>query len=165
MEIRSSYLENAHRHPSTLAREARKHLESVKFDTLVGTGLSGALVIPGLARELGVAWLIVRKDDDGSHSWQRVEGTIGAHWLFVDDFISSGATRERVINRMEQAAVRHGFATTYAGDYLYGWPSSGAHPPEFRPVGTTEYAPIKLPARATIQSANNAYITIGKRSA
>ena len=95
------------------ALKSRIHKPPV-FDTLIGTGLSGALVVPALANAMGLRWAIVRKDDN-SHSSSRIEGTIGERWLFVDDFISSG----RTLDRTKQIVRRACPATAYAGFYLY----------------------------------------------
>jgi len=87
----------------------------VAYDTLIGTGLSGTLVVPTMARALDVRWAIVRKDDEQSHASTRIEGEIGTRWLFVDDFISSGRTYRRV-----QAAVAATVGNTVlAGAWLY----------------------------------------------
>lgn len=64
--------------------------------SMVGTGMSGALAIPLLAKEYGCPWAIVRKESDQRHSCSRIEGTIGQWWMFVDDLTSTGDTRERV---------------------------------------------------------------------
>lgn len=71
-----------------------------RFDTIIGTGLSGAIVVPELARRLGLKWAIVRKQD-GSHSPNKIEGEIGKAWLFVDDFVDSGATQQFVMDAVE----------------------------------------------------------------
>lgn len=128
------------------AEHATKQLKDVDYDTMIGTGLSGALVVPRLARALGKYWAIVRKED-GSHSTNKVEGKIGQSWIFVDDVVDSGDTQARVIH-----AVRHHievqnyrtnndnswrlkegrhllptFSTEYLGTYTYGefGPNSG----------------------------------------
>lgn len=85
-----------------------------RADTFVGSGLSGALVVPTLARALGRHWAIVRKDD-GSHSSRRIEGEIGERWLFVDDFIEGGATLRRVRDMVE----RHAPGTEWVGSFEY----------------------------------------------
>lgn len=72
-------------------------------DTIIGTGLSGTLIVPTIARALGLKWAIVRKDNDGSHSINKVEGDIGTRWMFVDDFVSSGDTLRRVKTEVDKA--------------------------------------------------------------
>src|SRR4051812_16554608 len=95
LSLHGGYLGEAFSDPSVLIEEAKRTIKG-KYDTLVGTGLSGSLVIPLLARGLDCDWLIVRKENDGSHSTKPAEGRLGRRWLFVDDFIASGATLRRV---------------------------------------------------------------------
>lgn len=93
------------------------------FDTLVGVGVSGAVVVPTLARLLGVDFAIVRKENDGSHGWNKVEGVVGKKWLFVDDLVSSGATVRRVVWVMAEEFP----GSEPVGAYLY-------HSKEFNPA-------------------------------
>ncbi len=115
----SSYMERAYDHPDVIANRLMERVP-VHFDTLVGTGLSGTLIVPAVARMLGKHWLIVRKPGDGSHSNHIVEGTIGQRWLFVDDLIASGNTVKRVLGdltRVERASM---LSTQFVGAFLYG---------------------------------------------
>lgn len=93
------------------------------FDTLVGVGVSGAVIVPTLARLLGVHFAIVRKDNDGTHGWHKVEGMVGEKWLFVDDLVSSGGTVRRVIWVMADIFPH----SQPVGSYLY-------HSKEFNPA-------------------------------
>lgn len=86
-------------------------------DTLVGTGVSGALVVPYIGRVLDVHWALVRKPTEGSHSPHLVEGTIGECWVLVDDLIDTGATLRRV-----EEAIKldlYGWTTYCAGAITY----------------------------------------------
>lgn len=95
-------------------------LEGVKYDTLVGTGLSGTLVVPRLAEYLGKDWAIVRKRDENSHRERLVEGTqFGKRWIFVDDFMQYGGTTRRVLKEVSILAERSGFKTTFVGKFFY----------------------------------------------
>lgn len=98
---------------------AKEKLEPVLFDTIIGTGVSGAIIVPLLARELGCFWAIARKPRDGSHSYNEVEGDIGERWVFVDDLVDSGATVERTRRLVTAWTGRWGWDTEYAGTYLY----------------------------------------------
>ncbi len=49
----------------------------------------------------------MRKPNESGHSTEDVEGTLGRRWVFVDDFVSSGATLQRVIH-----AVNDNFLAT-----------------------------------------------------
>lgn len=118
------YLNHAFDRPEHIAALARETIpESLKFDVLVGRGLSGALVVPIIAGAFGKRFGIVRKEDpDDNHSGRTFEGTLGGRWLFVDDLISSGETFRAV---HEAVAVRAGesrFRTQCAGAYLYNYP-------------------------------------------
>lgn len=105
-----------------LFADARKHLKGIEFDTIVCTGLSGLLVAPALWRELGVPHLaVVRKpEDQDNHSGKRVEGRIGARWLFVDDLVCSGSTRVRVRQAVDERASWNEHETAFVGTYVYG---------------------------------------------
>ncbi|MGY2116625.1 phosphoribosyltransferase [Nocardia gipuzkoensis] len=103
-------LTNAHRH---LRRD------TLRFDTLVGTGLSGALVLPALAREFDVGFVVVRTPGHHRHTSRRAEGFLGSQWLFVDDFIDTGATFRRVHHDINALAHRLRRPTIFAGAFLY----------------------------------------------
>src|SRR5690606_23483464 len=75
---------------------------AAEIDALVGTGVSGALVVPYIGRVLDIHWALVRKPTDGSHSDLLVEGTIGKCWVLVDDLIDTGETLKRV-----EEAINH----------------------------------------------------------
>jgi len=86
-------------------------------DTLVGTGVSGALVVPYIGRVLDMHWALVRKPTEGSHSDLLVEGTIGECWVLVDDLIDTGETLKRV-----EEAIKldlYGWTTYCAGAIMY----------------------------------------------
>lgn len=152
IKVQAGYMRHAHESPRSIARTAREHLEGVEFDTMVGTGLSGALVIPPLARTLKVHWLILRKPTDDSHSCMAGEGTLGSRWLFVDDLIDSGATQARVIKQVneiiatERARAHLAGGTLpqarYVGYYLY----NGFGRPGFTAPAEDDYLRRKHPA-------------------
>jgi adenine/guanine phosphoribosyltransferase-like PRPP-binding protein len=124
-----SYMRAAFDNLGPLVRGARDDLEGVDFDTIVSTGLSGALVVPYLARRLGKDFAIVRKPQDGTHDYRSIAGRLGKRWLFVDDFISTGKTRKRVQKIVEayiaewnqgyQLTGEDQFTTTFVGTYEY----------------------------------------------
>jgi len=118
LDLTSNYMDKVH-DPDRLMRTALDLLKDVRFDTLVGTGLSGALAVPELARRFGVNYLIVRKPNDGTHSWLPVEGKLGRRWVFVDDLIASGATFARVWDAMNRLIERYGHRTEFMGAMLY----------------------------------------------
>lgn len=121
----ASWLNEVFRDMDRVVDKARKTLKDVDYDTMVGTGLSGSLVIPVLAREFGKYFAIVRKDEK-RHSMMEVEGQIRRKWIFVDDFVSSGDTRNRVKDAVKLAT---GNPDLYVGSYLY-------HPNTFEVMDT-----------------------------
>lgn len=90
-----------------------------EFDTIVGIGLSGTLLIEHLAMSLKCNWLALRKRNDGSHSTKLGEGKIGHKWLFVDDFIGSGQTLQNVCLIMEDLCDDYEIKTEWVGCFLY----------------------------------------------
>lgn len=111
-----SYFTNALFDLPTVIADAQKRLSRIKFDTLVGTGFSGAVVVPALALAMDKTFVLVRKDSDDSHHGPgRLLGEIGERWLFVDDFISSGSTRSYVLRKIYHADPD----TRCVGQYMY----------------------------------------------
>lgn len=154
--FRTYYFDEAVFDLATVVEDAKKELEKVEFDTLVGTGFSGSIVIPSLALAMGKKFALIRKETDDSHHGKgRLLGEIGMRWIFVDDFISSGATRSRVIRKVADALAcsddlsRTG--TTMVGQYMYQARSyenpgfrpfhEGWVPQELRPTPPAVYAP------------------------
>lgn len=127
LETYESYLRDAFGDIKLMRDALLKRFDPDSFDTLVGTGLSGALVVPRLADMLGKHWAIVRKpydvrkphDGSTSHSSNLVEGRIGHSWLFVDDQRASGRTERRVIEAISDIARSEDFPTKHVGTFLY----------------------------------------------
>lgn len=131
MEFKSSYMSRAHS-PKVVSKVFRRmwqHNDVVpEFDTIVGTGLSGSLVLPSLARAFTrhfgrkISYLLVRKDNDGSHSFRELEGSIGTRWLFVDDLVETGSTLRRCIRKVASSVPD----AELVGVFLYGTGDSRA---------------------------------------
>jgi len=136
-----------------MIEDARQHLAGVEFDTFVATGLSGTCAATVLAYALGKNYLILRKEDDTStHDGRRAFGVLGERFIFLDDFVSSGETRRRVLRQLTQVIEQErGYdwdyltgsrtpkplhETTFVGEYHYSAHMSGYG--EFFPAGTTE---------------------------
>lgn len=127
MDFTTGYLDNALFDAEAVVDRAVGDLTGANFDTLVGTGFSGALVVPMIAARLGCHFILVRKPNDGSHhTTSRLIGTLGKRWVFVDDFESSGATRRRVVDEIADAVeARRGsyldsdLETEFVGRYFY----------------------------------------------
>lgn len=119
-----SYSDEAFYNPEELINKAKTILDfhSVNYDTMVGIGLSGSLVIPTLARALNKDFAIIRKSGTYSHGASvGFEGTIGDRWLFVDDFISTGATLTTVYSRINEISdYYYKPIPKFVGAYLYG---------------------------------------------
>lgn len=85
--------------PSAVVEKAiAQGLGARDFESIVGRGLSGALVVPMLATALGRSWAIVRKEGEQRHSHDKIEGEIGETFIFVDDLVASGGTYRAVID-------------------------------------------------------------------
>lgn len=143
--FKTGYLDKAIDNVDEVIATAQVELEGVDFDTIVGTGFSGALIVPMLAAAMGKHFVLVRKPKDGSHHSGPMIGNLGERWIFVDDFVSSGETRDRVLGTIEDACDSYGetlvwdpenceyrnevkgFDTTYVGDYLYAIDPTGTY--------------------------------------
>lgn len=105
--------------PDSLISYAEKNLAGVDFDTFVGTGLSGGLVVPLMAWYFNKFAFIIRKESDRAHTTAH-QGTFGKRWIFVDDCIASGRTQDRVFAEIAKLAKHnYNFSTEYVGTYLY----------------------------------------------
>lgn len=81
-------------------------LSKFDFDTIVVTGVSGLLIGPVVAHMMGKKIAVIRKEDDGSHSSDTIEGEIGDRYVIIDDFICTGTTVKRMKARMKSTCPR-----------------------------------------------------------
>ncbi len=86
-------------------------LATMELDTIVGTGLSGAVVVPMVAVRLGKRFAIVRKEPSKHDSI--VEGDISGRAVIVDDWVASGDTIRAIL----------AYCNDCVGVYLYAYPS------------------------------------------
>lgn len=119
----TDYITPAFADDDKLVTEAEYALKNVEFDTVVGTGISGALVAPLLARWMGKNLVIVRKENVDTHAYRPIEGKLGHRWLFVDDLVCTGATLRRVVKAVDTLTFNLSFdwKTEYVGTYLYSY--------------------------------------------
>jgi hypoxanthine phosphoribosyltransferase len=97
----SSYLESAFDDQRRMVRHIAKTIKGskLKFDTIAFRGMSGCLVAPTLAYVLNKYMIMIRKDNEKSHSSFKVEGNVNARRvLIVDDFVSTGETVQIIID-------------------------------------------------------------------
>lgn len=76
--------------------DVRSSFMSNEVDTLVGTGLSGGIIVPMLARAYDMDYMIVRKNGTNTHDSSMLFGRMGRRYAIVDDFVASGATVKRI---------------------------------------------------------------------
>lgn len=131
LRLETEFMDYVHNHESILSKW-QEAVGSVQVDTVVGTGVSGTIACVNLARDLGINYLIVRKDAESAHSRYAAEGRLGKNWVFVDDCVSTGATFSRVWDTVSRLTQR-GFNTTYRGAFLYqDWEHDEIVPPRDR---------------------------------
>lgn len=121
-KFRTYYMDSALFDLPEVIETAKDRLKDVDFDTLVGTGFSGGIVIPTLALQMDKKFVLIRKETDDSHHGKgKILGDLGDKWVFVDDFVSSGKTRRRVINKIEEAWDYEGVGNRpeMVGEYMY----------------------------------------------
>lgn len=103
----------------------RTHLKGVRYDTIIGTGLSGTIFTARVAPALHKNFAIVRKADDRStHSDARIEGKVGERFVFADDFVLSGITMKHVLTMMDRFHPDSAFMGVYEYQYTPRFTSS-----------------------------------------
>ena len=98
---------------------AKKVLRTVEFDTLAFRGMSGAFLGPTLALRLNKSMILVRKEDDDSHSFHKVEGNkLASRYVIVDDFVCSGDTQKAIIDAVAKFAPDASFVGLLEVSYI-----------------------------------------------
>lgn len=122
-KFHSYYFDDAVFELPRVIETAHEDLADIDFDTMVGTGFSGGIVIPALALSMRKKFVLIRKErDDSHHGGGRLVGELGERWIFVDDFVSSGRTRTRVIEKIADNLVGSTgsrTSSTMVGQYMY----------------------------------------------
>jgi adenine/guanine phosphoribosyltransferase-like PRPP-binding protein len=76
------------------ARALAKH----KFDSIAFRGMSGALIATPVSLALNKPLILIRKEEDVTHSSFKVEGNKACkRYVILDDFISSGETYKAIV--------------------------------------------------------------------
>lgn len=117
----AGYFGSAIEKPYTITDRIVKYLraENVSFDSIVVTGISGAILGPLVAFATDSHLLFVRKGES-THSHKTVEGKLGKRWIFLDDFVESGATFRRVLRTVRTfCQSQDEFATEFVGCIMY----------------------------------------------
>jgi len=95
--MRAAFDRNQRREVQSNAHEILKQLDSLEEVSLVGTGMSGAMMLGVIADKCSCSCTLIRKVKGVSHSELAVEGeTDFQRYIIVDDIIDSGATVERI---------------------------------------------------------------------
>jgi adenine/guanine phosphoribosyltransferase-like PRPP-binding protein len=86
--------------------EAVKALQHEEFNTVVCSGISGLLIAPAVAQQLGKQLCVIRKQNEVCHSFNVVEtiseGASFISYVFLDDLIDGGYTFHYVYDQMER---------------------------------------------------------------
>ena len=72
------------------------------FDSIAFRGVSGALVAPAVAVQLGKGLVVVRVSKRSNHSGRMVEGSTKKRYIIIDDFISMGETVTKIITEIKK---------------------------------------------------------------
>ena len=74
--------------------DLKPHID--KFDAIVMSGYSMALIAPCIADALHKPLILVRKEEEDCASSYRVEGTVCKRYIIIDDLVCSGETLKRI---------------------------------------------------------------------
>jgi adenine/guanine phosphoribosyltransferase-like PRPP-binding protein len=92
-------------------------LHADEFDFIAVRGCSGMLVGAPVSLALDKPLVVVRKPDEKSHQWGGCVVNVNrarGRYVFLDDMVSSGMTRDAVVEALADIA-----GTEYAATYLY----------------------------------------------
>lgn len=157
MRLRTSgYLADFFEDPMRMIERAISLLasRSGSFDAIAFRGMSGAMVAPVVAARLNKTLIMVRKDGDGSHSPQRVEGDCeAARYIILDDLISRGDTvrtiQKTIHDKFNPAAVCVGIALWHDDCILWRGELNGNNQEFYERMGVFVDFPPPTPATVT----------------
>lgn len=110
MSAHADYLTNIinKKNVSTIKRQFKAFIkQNPHIKGIVGTGLSGSMIIPILAFDNDLEFCIIRKETDNNHSGRNCEFSLeswcdfSGDFVFVDDLIFTGATTNKVIEHIK----------------------------------------------------------------
>lgn len=95
--------------------------QQIDFDSMVGIGNSGLLVMPILARHFKVPFFAMRKAGSSHHNSKQPygDGKIGKRWIMIDDVSITGNSIKVVKDTINKISAENDFTTEYVGTYLY----------------------------------------------
>lgn len=100
---------------------SRAFKKKYKVDTLAFSGYSGAMIAIPLAHETGKDLVLVRKKGVDCASSYKVEGFSDVkNYIIVDDFVSSGETKDRIREGIRNFAPEAKYLGTLEVNYLNG---------------------------------------------
>ncbi len=93
------------RKAKVIVEKAVRILRQYEFEAIAFRGVSGALIAPLIAMEMGKSLIVVRKSSESAHSRCMVEGDCAVkRFVIVDDFIDSGDTVRAILNEVDEFA-------------------------------------------------------------
>ena len=108
MQIETNYLDSVYniklysKNVKKICKYLKPFYLSKKFEAIAFTGTSGAALAYPISAELKIPLICVRKSDK-NHSGLQIEGcTSVAKYIIIDDFIDTGATINRIINKIKK---------------------------------------------------------------
>ena len=129
-------------------------LTKYEFDAIAFRGLSGALIAPVVAMQMGKSLIAVRKGES-CHSPNMIEGDVNAlTYVIVDDFVSSGETCRKIAQHIYD--VTHKAKCIGICETMYADPDHDEYTGELKEVKITlksKPAPLSV-AQINALSAN-----------
>ena len=102
-----------------IVRQIKK--DNIQFSAIVFKGVSGAIVAPLVAYKLNKSCIVVRKENEKTHSYQGIEVPDDEfdtckNYIIIDDLIDTGKTIINIIRKVDEMMVS---SPKCVGIYLY----------------------------------------------